>query len=117
MIKIVYPVSLNNAPYLRARYGVYLKEEGMAKKIAVLVRDRKHEALRMAVGLTLADDEVNVFIMDEKLEADEAISLNLETLSDLGCRIISNNPENRYEQMTTEEIARILPGYDVVIPY
>jgi hypothetical protein len=89
----------------------------MAKRIAVLIRERKHEALRMAVGLTLADDEVNVFIMDEKLETDEATALNLETLLDLGCRIFSNNPENKYEQMTAEEIARILPGYDVIIPY
>jgi hypothetical protein len=40
----------------------------MAKKIAVLVRERKHEALRMALGSTLAQDEVNVFIMDGKLE-------------------------------------------------
>jgi hypothetical protein len=94
----------------------------MAKKrIAVLVRDKRHEkqheALRMAVGLTLADDEVNVFIMDEKLEPDEAMSLNLETLSDLDCKIFSNNPGNKYEQVTTEEIARRLPEYDVVIPY
>ncbi len=89
----------------------------MAKRIAVLIRERKHEALRMAVGLTLADDEVNVFIMDEKLETDEATALNLETLLDLGCRIFSNNPENKYEQMTAEEIARILPEYDVIIPY
>ncbi|MEK6693575.1 MAG: hypothetical protein AABY44_09145 [Nitrospirota bacterium] len=89
----------------------------MAKRIAVLIRDRKHEALRMSVGLTLADDEVNVFIMDEKLDTDEATALNLETLLELGCRIFSNNPENKYEQMTAEEIARILPGYDVVIPY
>ncbi len=89
----------------------------MAKKIAVLVRDRKHEALRMAVGLTLADDEVNVFIMDDKLEPDEEISLNLETLTDLDAKIFSNNPANEYEQITTEGIARILPEYDVVIPY
>lgn len=91
------------------------------KKIAVLVRggkqEKKHEALRMAVGLTLADDEVNVFIMDDKLEPDEAMALNLETLSDLDCKIFSNNPENKYEQMSTEEIARALTGYDVVIPY
>ncbi len=71
----------------------------------------------MAVGLTLADDEVNVFIMDDKLEPDEAMALNLETLADLDCKIFSTNPENKYEQMTTEEIARALYEYDVVIPY
>ncbi|TAL26493.1 MAG: hypothetical protein EPN94_03185 [Nitrospirae bacterium] len=89
----------------------------MAKKIAVLVRDRQSEALRMAVGLTLADDEVNVFVMDKKLESDENIDLNVETLGDMDVKIFSNNPENKFEQKTTEEIARALTGYDVVIPY
>ncbi|MEK6691313.1 MAG: hypothetical protein AABY78_08460 [Nitrospirota bacterium] len=95
--------------------------EKKKKRIAVLVRDkkrdRKYEALRMAVGLTLADDEVNVFIMDDKLEIDEAIAQNFEMLSDLECKIFTNNPENKYEQMTTEEIAHAIPGYDVVMPY
>jgi|Deesub1362A_J573_1020465.scaffolds.fasta_scaffold00004_123 hypothetical protein len=88
-----------------------------AKKIAVLVRDRKGEALRMAVGLTLADDEVNVFVMDDKLEPDEEMELNLETLNDMGAKIFTNNPDNPYEQMSTEEIAKALVGYDVVVPY
>ncbi len=89
----------------------------MAKKIAVLVRDRQDEALRMAVGLTLADDEVNVFIMDKKLQSSEAHDLNVETLGDMDAKIFSNNPENKFEQMTTEEIARALTKYDVIIPY
>ncbi len=89
----------------------------MAKKIAVLVRDRQAEALRMAVGLTLADDEVNVFVMDRKLESNENIDLNIETLGDMDAKIFTNNPENKFEQMTTEEIARALLGYDVIIPY
>ncbi len=89
----------------------------MAKKIAVLVRDRIGEALRMSVGATLADDEISVFIMDNKLEPDDDMSLNLETMPDLDVRIVSNNPDNPYEQMTTEEIARALPEYDIVIPY
>jgi hypothetical protein len=89
----------------------------MAKKIAVLVRDRQAEALRMAVGLTLADDEVNVFVMDRKLESDENIDLNVETLGDMDAKIFSNNPENKFEQMTTEQIAKALCGYDVIIPY
>jgi len=89
----------------------------MAKKVAVLVRDRKHEALRMAVGATLADDVVSVFILDDKLVPDEDMELNLETLPDLDVKIFTNNPDNPYEQMTTEEIARALPDYDVVVPY
>jgi hypothetical protein len=89
----------------------------MTKKIAVLVRDRQAEALRMSVGLTLADDVVNVFVMDKKLESDENIDLNVETLGDMDAKIFSNNPENKFEQMTTEQIARALAGYDVIIPY
>ena len=89
----------------------------MAKKIAVLVRDRQDEALRMAVGLTLADDEVNVFVMDKKLQSNDANDLNVETLGDMDAKIFTNNPENKFEQMTTEQIAKALAGYDVVIPY
>ena len=89
----------------------------MAKKIAVLVRDRQHEALRMAVGLTLADDEVHVFVMDNKLASDENVDLNVETVGDMGGKLFSNNPENKFEQMTTEEIAKALVDYDAVIPY
>ena len=89
----------------------------MKKKIAILVRERKHEALRMAVGATLSNDEVNVFIMDEKLERDDEIDVNLQMLSDLRVNIFSNNPENSFEQKTTEDIASSLSEYDVVIPY
>ena len=89
----------------------------MTKKIAVLVRERKHEALRMAVGATLMNDVVHVFVMDEKLEIDEDTETNLQMLEDLKARVFSNNPENEFKQKTTEEIAAILADYDVVIPY
>ena len=89
----------------------------MAKKVAILVRNREGEALRMAVGATLADDEINVFIMDKKIEHNEANDLNLETLTDLDVKIFSNNPANPYTQKSTEEIARMLSEYDVIIPY
>ena len=90
----------------------------MSKKIAVMVRDRQAEALRMAVGLTLEDDEVNVFVMDNKLDdSDEAVSLNVETCNDLDVKIYSNNPANNFEQMSTDDIARALVNYDTVLPY
>jgi hypothetical protein len=89
----------------------------MQKKIAVLVRDRQAEALRMAVGLTLENDEVTVFIMDIKLEDNEAVALNIETLNELNVKIYSNNPLNNFEQMSTENISSVLLNYDSVIPY
>ena len=89
----------------------------MAKKIAVLVRNRTHEALRMAVGATLMNDEVHVFVMDETLEDDEDTETNLQMLTDLKAKLFSNNPKNELEQKTTDEIAVLLKDYDVVIPY
>ncbi|MBI4843497.1 MAG: hypothetical protein HY809_04140 [Nitrospirae bacterium] len=89
----------------------------MAKKVAIIVRDRVDEALRMGVGATLADDQVNVFIMDNKVEMNENNELNLETMNDLEVKVYTNNPGNPYEQKSTEEIAKMLADFDVIIPY
>jgi hypothetical protein len=89
----------------------------MTKKVAVLVRDRQNEALRMALGLTLADNSVSVFVMDTRLASDKNIELSVETLGDMNAKIYSNNPENGFTQMATEEIAQALTEYDIVIPY
>lgn len=90
----------------------------MAKKIAVLVKNNPVEGFRMSVGLTLADDEVNVFVMDTKVNPEEeSMSLNIETLNDLDVKIFSNNPANTFEQMSTDDIAKALPNYDAVIAY
>lgn len=87
------------------------------KNIAVLVRDRQAEALRMAIGLTLTDDRVDVFIMDKELLSDTDIQLNIETLNEMRVKIFSNNTVNPFHQMSTQEIADKLTEYDVVIPY
>ncbi len=90
----------------------------MGKKVAVLIRNNQDEGFRMSVGLTLADDEVNVFLMDKKLESGENIDLNVETLGDLDVKLFSNNPENsKFQQMNTEEIGKALANYDAVITY
>jgi hypothetical protein len=87
------------------------------KRIAVLVRERETEALRMAVGLTLQDDEVNVYVMDRKLGDDPKVGMNLEVLGELRVRIYTNNAENSFEFMSTEDIAKALVTYDTVLPY
>lgn len=87
------------------------------KKIAVLVRERQDEALRMAIGLTLDNDEVTVFVMDGRLDQSEATAMNIGFLRDLNVRIYSNNRENDFDHMSTEDIARLLPDFDAVIPY
>lgn len=90
---------------------------GDAKKLAILVRDRKSEALRMSVGLTLADDQVSAFVMDDPLQLDEEMEMNVEALKDMGGNIYTNNPANAFDQMSTEEIAKALLDYDVIIAY
>ena len=87
------------------------------KKVAVIVTDRQQEALRMAVGLTLADSKVSVFIMDNKVEPGEINNLNMETLRDMDAEIYSNVPDSGLQVVSTDEIACRLADYDAVIPY
>ena len=59
----------------------------MAKKIAVLVRERQEEALRVAVGLTLNDDLVEVYVLDRKVAATPGNAANIEALREMEMRI------------------------------
>jgi hypothetical protein len=91
---------------------------GDTKKIAVIVRDRQAEALRVAGGLTLADDIIEVFVLDTKLDKNNAdIAMPLELATELELKMYSNNEENGYTTITLEEMAKKLLEYDVVIPY
>ena len=88
------------------------------KRIAVIVRDRPGEALRVAGGLTLADDTIEVFVLDRKLDkGDLEIAKPLELVSDLELKVYSNVPENGFTAITVEETARKLLEYDIVVPY
>ncbi|HTP06098.1 MAG TPA: hypothetical protein VMM54_13205 [Nitrospirota bacterium] len=91
---------------------------GDTKKIAVIVRERQGEALRVSGGLTLADDTIEVFVLDRKLEKDDLeIAKPLELVNDLDLKIYSNNPENGYTTISLEEMAKKLLEYDIVVPY
>ena len=88
------------------------------KRIAVIVRDRPGEALRVAGGLTLADDTIEVFVLDRKLDkGDLEIAKPLELVTDLELKVYSNVPENGFTAITVEEAARKLLEYDIVVPY
>ena len=91
---------------------------GDTKKIAVIVRDRQGEALRVAGGLTLADDTIEVFILDRKLDKDNPeVAQPLELVTELELKMYSNNPDNGYTMITIEEMAKKLLEYDHVVPY
>jgi hypothetical protein len=97
-----------------------LEESGLAKntKVAVVVRDRQSEALRMALGYTISVDKVSVYIMDDKLDtSDLMIEQALEGLNAMDALIYTNVPENPFEFLDTERIALDLLGFDAVVPY
>lgn len=90
----------------------------MEKKIAVLVRDRQGEALRMALGLTLVDDIIDVYMLNGRFTETEQDHLNLELMKEMEMKIYSNDKENEgAEYLSTREIAHKLPEYDHVLPY
>ena len=90
----------------------------MRKKIAVLIRDRQEEGLRMAVGLTLKDDSVDVYVLDGKLEESENNDLNLETLEMVDAGVYTNYSGNgKLRFLATEEIAERVLSCDSVLPY
>ncbi len=90
----------------------------MAKKIAVLVRERQEEALRMAVGIILMDDTVDVYVLDRKVEPSAQNELNLETMRDFDMDVYTNFSANEgMAYVSNEELAARLLDYDHVLPY
>lgn len=90
----------------------------MAKKIAVLVRNRQSEALRMSLGLTLLDDVVDIYVMGGQLETTGEDALHLETIKDMEMKICTDCKENAgIEFIATEAVAVRLLEYDHVLPY
>ena len=90
----------------------------MNKKIAVVVTDRQEEALRMSIGLTLADDEVDVYFMGKKLSHTGDNDLNIETGKELGVGLYSTCEQtDDLQQISPEELAGKLLDYDHILPY
>lgn len=90
----------------------------MTKKLAILVRDRESEALRMALGLTLMDDVVNVFLLGRKFELSETDETNKELMQEMDIEFFSDHEGNDgTEFVASDDLARRLTEYDHVIPY
>lgn len=90
----------------------------MAKKIAVLVKTRQSEALRMSLGLTLLDESVDVFVLGGKLQDSEENTVQIETVREMEMKLYTDCPENAdMELLSAGEIADRLLEYDHVLPY
>jgi hypothetical protein len=87
------------------------------KKIAVIVRQRQSEALRMSIGLSVLN-EVEIYIFDRKLELSDDILLNLEMIREMKLGLYTNSALNEgIEYISTEDIAKRLLKYDNILPY
>ncbi len=90
----------------------------MTRQIAVVVRERQSEALRMAVGIILMDDIIDVYVLDRQVEETDQTRLYLETIRDMDMNAFTNVRENETMQyLATEEIATRLLRYDHVLAY
>ncbi|MBF0345786.1 MAG: hypothetical protein HQL06_16345 [Nitrospirae bacterium] len=90
----------------------------MPKKIAVLVRDRQGEALRMSIGITVMDDIIDVFILDKKIVENEENSMNLEMIKDMGMNLCTNVKDyDDIAYVAAEEIGKKLTEYDNILAY
>ncbi len=90
----------------------------MARKIAVLVRDRQEEALRMSLGLTLADDRIDVFVLGPALHRNHRIREYLELMRETEVGLYSIHcDDGGLDYLSSADIAGRLAGYDHVIAY
>jgi hypothetical protein len=90
----------------------------VGKRIALLVRDRPAEALRVAVGLTLADNTVEVFVLDPLPPDDAAAAVYLEVLAELRLPVRTTVPGNAgLASLPVAALARELLGFDHILAY
>ncbi|MCB1756862.1 MAG: hypothetical protein KDJ38_15165 [Gammaproteobacteria bacterium] len=73
------------------------------KKILMIAQHDKPEALRMASGLTLLDDEVSVLVIGQ-LGGDEETSLQMEALE------FAEVPVTPLDQSRDEDLGRLADG-------
>lgn len=78
------------------------------KKILVVARHDKVEALRMAAGLTLLDDEVKVASLGGLDESSEDVQLQLESLE------FAEVPVQTLAENGAQEVASMMLNSDVV---
>ncbi len=91
----------------------------MAKRIAVLVREkeRQGEAMRMSLGLILLDDITDVYVL-EKMEYNKSNMHYIDTFKEMDMKVYTNCRDNKdMEYLASEEIAGKLLDYDNILPY
>ncbi len=83
----------------------------------LLLSGRVEEGLRMASALPLADNEVEVIVLAERLPDSDALGSHLQTLDEFECPVFAAFSDERVTTLPTPELAARLPGYDHVISF
>lgn len=90
----------------------------MSKKLAVIIRNRQSEALRMSLGLILMDDTVDIIVLDNILDHSKETVLNIETIHDMDIKIYTNVEQGGdVTFIPTQKMAEKLLTYDHVLAY
>ncbi|MDA8089795.1 MAG: hypothetical protein M0Z61_06195 [Nitrospiraceae bacterium] len=90
----------------------------MARKVAVMVRDRQSEAFRISAGLIVLDDVIDIFVLDRQVASDPDTQRNYELCKDMDLKIFTNKKENTdMEFLSTDAMADKLTEYDFIDPY
>jgi hypothetical protein len=95
----------------------------MAKRIAVLIKDknRQYEGLRTSLGLLLEEHQVSMFILNHEIDLNEEFLENQQFIDEMGGARYSNNDANvkrhGFQPLEVDKAARILSACDVVIPF
>jgi hypothetical protein len=91
------------------------------KKIAMLVMNDQAEALRVAGGITILNENVDIFLLDRQLDISGAASAPFEMIRELGLKIFTNIKEmdkpDGFEYLPTDVLARRLLEYDHALAF
>lgn len=87
-------------------------------KIAILINDRQGEAIRMSSGITMLDDEVELFFLNAVLDGSEDVEVMMEIAAEMELPMYTNSLENtQMTLLSTTDLHNKLLEYDHIIAY
>ena len=90
----------------------------MEKHIAVIIKERQEEGLRLALGLLMLFDKIDIYFLDQKIEETSKNRSQLKTVSEAELNLYTNCSENKdMHLVSNEEIANQLLNYNTVLKY